>query len=58
MTYNITYRKKTHGLSQTVRRNLTETGDGWLLTDGQRAIRPFDDLASAMVWIDEERRGV
>lgn len=56
MIYTIDYVKDEGGK---VRRYLTKTVNGWLLKDGNsRNIRKFDDVASAMTWIDEERRDV
>jgi len=61
MTYKIQYQMKfgTRGhFEKTVTRYLIERKKSWLLKDGNEAdIREFDDLASAMAWIDEERRG-
>ena len=54
MTYKIEYGN--------VKRELREQriGSNWMLIDGNtgRNIRPFDNVAEAMTWIDEERRGV
>lgn len=63
MTYKIEYQKEVLGHlgggQLTIIRFLVFSIGGWMLKDGNsKNIRKFDDIGSAMNWIDEERRGV
>ena len=53
-TYTITYEVE----GKTVTRYITEMPYGlWqLLDDDHRNVRPFDTVAEAFLWVDEERK--
>jgi len=55
--YKIDYQKKVGRYESKIRRHLVQVFNGWQLKDANhRNIRHFADLASAMVWVDEEAR--
>ena len=61
MNYRVEYTKNDSHGNPIVTRHIVQQSVGaeWQLKDGNhRNIRPFDNLADAMNWIDEERRGV